>query len=183
MILSISRNLKIATLVSMLVWLPTEFCNAQSPGGDSTITVPVTAVDAPLNGFEIPGDENAAVPVVTPTGSSRNLFSVLTAGGPLMIPIAVCSFILVIFSLERVIALRRGRIIPSVFTKKFLEQLRAGDFTREQAIAVCEKNESPVSRVFLAGVQKWGRSGVEVEQAILDSGERIERTSSIPEAD
>ncbi len=171
--LSLTRNLKIAALISLLACLPTGICVAQTPGNDSTLTVPVTAVDAPMNGFEIPNNELAPAPATAPNGSSKNLFSALTAGGPLMIPIALCSFILVIFSLERVIALRRGRIIPGVFSKKFLEQLRAGDLTREQAIAVCEKNESPVSRVFLAGVQKWGRSGVEVEQAILDSGERV----------
>lgn len=137
--------------------------------GDGPSSVPV-AGDA--SGFVVPAQQPAENPL-PPPAPTRNLFTVLTAGGPLMIPIAFCSFVLVIFSLERVIALRRNRIIPAVFTRKFLEQLRDGDLTREQAAAVCEKNDSPVSRVFLAGVQKWGRSSVEVEQAILDAGERV----------
>ncbi len=104
---------------------------------------------------------------------SRRLTDVITAGGPLMIPIGACSFILVVFSFERLFSLRRGRIIPGPFTKRFLEQLKQGQLNRESAIALCEKNGSCMARVFLAGVQKWGRSGVEVEQAILDSGERV----------
>lgn len=123
------------------------------------------------DGFEIPAPATAAP--AAPAVRSRSLAQLILAGGPIMIPIVFCSFVLVVFSLERVIALRRSRIIPAAFTKKFLEQLRDGELTREQAIAVCEKNASPVSRVFLAGVQKWGRSSIEVEQAILDAGERV----------
>jgi len=170
---SLSTTMKLTLAMLLLAILPADSGFAQSPGNLEGIPVPVTGVDAPVNGFEVPAQVPATQLQASSAGPSRNLFHAITSGGPLMIPIAICSFILVIFSLERVIALRRGRIIPGVFTKKFLEQLRAGDLTREQAIAVCEKNESPVSRVFLAGVHKWGRSGVEVEQAILDSGERV----------
>ncbi len=39
-------------------------------------------------------------------------------------------------------------------------------------LKLCEENASPVAEVFGAAVRKWGRSSVEVEQAILDAGER-----------
>jgi biopolymer transport protein ExbB len=163
--------------VAMAAFLPAP-ARAQT-GSQSGEPVPVaTPVQAStggqdvagINGFEIPGTAAAPAPVAV---RSRSLVQLLTAGGPLMIPIVFCSFVLVVFALERTISLRRNRIIPGPFTRKFLEQLRAGDLTREQAIAVCEKNASPVSRVFLAGVLKWGRSGIEVEQAVLDAGERV----------
>jgi biopolymer transport protein ExbB len=80
----------------------------------------------------------------------RSLFGIIIAGGPLMIPIGICSFILVLFTLERLVSLRKSQIVP----------------------ALCDKSNSTVSRIFRAGVQKWGRSAVEVEQAILDAGER-----------
>ena len=38
---------------------------------------------------------------------------------------------------------------------------------------MCRKNGSPVAEVFAGAVQKWGRPAVEVEQAIIDSGERV----------
>ena len=37
---------------------------------------------------------------------------------------------------------------------------------------MCDKNSSPIANVFRAGVSKWARPAVEVEQAILDAGER-----------
>ena len=43
---------------------------------------------------------------------------------------------------------------------------------RIQRSRICERNKSPMANVFKAGVQKWGRSAVEVEQAVLDEGER-----------
>ncbi|MBX3416368.1 MAG: MotA/TolQ/ExbB proton channel family protein [Pirellulaceae bacterium] len=128
------------------------------------------------SGFEVAAPE--AAPAVAPKAdntivSSRRLLDVIYAGGPLMFPIALCSFGLVVFAFERFFSLRKSRIIPGPFTKKFLEQLKEGQINREAALALCEKNNSCVARVFLAGIQKWGRSGVEVEQAILDAGERV----------
>lgn len=128
------------------------------------------------SGFEVAAsDPVAAAPakVENTIVSSRRLLDVIYAGGPLMIPIAICSFGLVVFVFERFFSLRKSRIIPGPFTKKFLEQLKEGQINREAALALCEKNNSCIAKVFMAGIQKWGRSGVEVEQAILDAGERV----------
>ncbi|MCP4094949.1 MAG: MotA/TolQ/ExbB proton channel family protein [Planctomycetaceae bacterium] len=103
---------------------------------------------------------------------TRRLTDIVKSGGPLMIPIGICSFILVVFVFERLIGLRKGRIIPGPFTKRFLEQLRDGDLDREMALQLCERDKSPMANVFKAGVLKWGRSAVEIEQSVLDEGER-----------
>ena len=127
----------------------------------------------PENGFEVPADEadsggGASENIV----ASKRLLDVIKGGGPLMIPIALCSFILVVFTFERFISLRKGRILPGPFTRKFLQQLDEGSLNREHAMELCDDNGSPVAKVFKAGVEKWGRPSVEVEQAILDEGER-----------
>ena len=57
--------------------------------------------------------------------------------------------------------------------RRFLEQLREGQLTRDEALKLCEENRSPVAEVFAAAVRKWGRPSVEVEQAIIDAGERV----------
>ena len=51
--------------------------------------------------------------------------------------------------------------------------MRNGELTRKQALKICKSNSSPVAFVFAAASRKWGHSGVEVEQAIIDSGERV----------
>jgi biopolymer transport protein ExbB len=56
---------------------------------------------------------------------------------------------------------------------RFLTQLRERELDRDTAWELCEENQSPVSQVFAAGVKKWGRPSVEIEQAILDAGERV----------
>ncbi len=104
---------------------------------------------------------------------TKNLLQVIRDGGPLMLPIGVCSFILLVFVFERTIALRRGRVIPRPFVRRFLEQIQEGQLDRKAAAELCDENGSPVSEVFAGAVNKWGRPSVEVEQAIIDAGERV----------
>jgi biopolymer transport protein ExbB len=113
-----------------------------------------------------PAVEQVAIP-------TKNLLQVIRDGGPLMLPIGVCSFILLVFVFERTIALRRGRVIPRPFVRRFLEQIADGQLDRKTAAELCEENGSPVAEVFAAAVNKWGRPSVEVEQAIIDAGERM----------
>lgn len=103
---------------------------------------------------------------------TTSLVKILQDGGILMYPILLCSIISLVFLFERTISLRRGRVIPDPFVKRFLHQLREGQLDREQALALCEENKSPVAMVFAGAVRKWGRPSVEVEQALIDAGER-----------
>lgn len=142
--------------------------------------------DLPENAFDTsepaasvqPNNEAAESGSTEPVAATQNLVvprrltDIVKSGGPLMIPIGICSFILVVFVFERFISLRKGRIIPGPFTKRFLEQLREGELNQDAAVALCDRNNSAMANVFKAGVQKWGRPAVEVEQAVLDEGER-----------
>ena len=104
---------------------------------------------------------------------TRNLLEVVMDGGWLMLPIIVCSFVLCVFVFERLVSLRRGRVVPRPFVRRLLEQLREGTIGRDEAIACCEENGSPVAEVFLAALRKWGKASVEVEQSVIDAGERV----------
>ncbi len=118
--------------------------------------------------------EAPAEPIVdTSPIPTRSLLQVARDGGPLMVPIALCSFVLLVFVFERAIFLRRGRVIPRPFVKRFLQQMREGRLDRQRALELCEQNRSPVAHVFGAAVRKWGRPAVEVEQAVIDAGERV----------
>jgi biopolymer transport protein ExbB len=111
---------------------------------------------------------DAAPPV--PTSS---LFEMLVAGGPLMIPILLASFILVLITFERLISLRRRRVVPSIFVERFLLQIREGALDRSEALEKCDDEPSYIAQVFSAALRKWGKPAVEVEQAVLDEGERV----------
>jgi len=105
--------------------------------------------------------------------AERNLIHIVHQGGPLMVPILICSFILLIFAFERLLSLRRRRVIPRPFVRRFLHQLSERSINRDEALELCQDNGSPVARVFAGAVQKWGRPAVEVEQGIIDAGERV----------
>lgn len=104
---------------------------------------------------------------------SKNLWQVIQAGGLLMVPIGFCSVLTTLFVFERLLALRKGRVVPKPFIKRFLHQLSEGQLDRERALTLCLENGSPTADVFAAAVRKWGKPAVEVEQAVLDEGERV----------
>jgi biopolymer transport protein ExbB len=104
---------------------------------------------------------------------TKSLLEMLLAGGPPMIPIVLASFILLLVVFERVFSLRRRRVVPRLFVERFLLQVREGGLDRAEALARCDDESNHVARVFAAAVRKWGKPAVEVEQAVLDEGERI----------
>ena len=97
----------------------------------------------------------------------------IAQGGWLMIPLAVCSLIVFALSLERLIALRRGRVIPRPFVRRFTECVEDGQLSYDEATELCEAFDCPVAEVFRAAVRRWGRPMFEVEQAVMDAGDRV----------
>lgn len=120
-------------------------------------------------------EDASPAPATTETSAiaERNLIDIIQQGGPLMIPILICSVVLFLFVFERFISLRRRRVIPKPFVKQFLHELRENVIDQDDALDMCDDNDSPVAHVFSGAVQKWGRPAVEVEQGIIDAGERV----------
>lgn len=114
----------------------------------------------------------------TPAGAApripiTNLFAAIRQGGVMMIPIIGCSFGLMVFVFERLLALRRARVIPRSFVRGVIEQLEQQQLDRDEAIALCEENGSPTAELFQAALKRYGRPSVEIEQAVVDNGERV----------
>jgi biopolymer transport protein ExbB len=89
-----------------------------------------------------------------------------------VIPFALATLVALWFTTERLVVLRRGRVIPKPFVQRFLTLLKEGELTKDEALEVCARNDSPIAHVFAHGVRKWDKPSVEVEQAIIDGGER-----------
>jgi biopolymer transport protein ExbB len=104
-------------------------------------------------------------------GQSTLLDAVLSVG-PLLVPISIASVIMVLCVIERLMALRQNRVAPKRFIHCVLTQVEEGAVDKGGALDLCEENSSAIARVFEAGLRRWGRPAVEVEQAILDEGER-----------
>lgn len=103
----------------------------------------------------------------------NNLLSIIRQGGVLMFPIMGCSFVLVAFVFERSLFLRRSKVAPRLFVRGVIEQIEQQQLDRDEAIALCTENGSPIAQIFSGTLKKWGRPAVEVEQAMMDAGERV----------
>jgi biopolymer transport protein ExbB len=134
--------------------------SAQTPAATTAANSPAAAVDS------APTEENIGI-------ANKSLLGIIRDGGFVMYPLFLCSFVLLVFTFERAISLRTGRVIPGPFVKRFIHQLQDGQLDRDEARLVCEENGSLAAKMFDAAVRKWGRPGVEVEQAVIDAGERV----------
>ena len=139
---------------------------AQSNGAGGDSAVKIAPDESPATAAATKPADEAAIP-------TKSLLGILREGGLVMMPLLACSFVMLIFVFERSISLRRGRVVPGPFVKRFLHQLEERQLDREQGLLVCEENGSPIARVFAAAVKKWGRPAVEIEQSIIDTGERV----------
>lgn len=97
----------------------------------------------------------------------------LIAGGWLMIPLGVCSLVVLSLTLERMVALRRGRVIPRPFVRRFTECVEDGQLSFDEATQICNDFDCPVAEVFQAAVKRWGRPMIEIEQAVMDAADRV----------
>lgn len=93
-------------------------------------------------------------------------------GYPFVGAFVIASILTVWFAIERLVVLRRARVIPRAFVDRFLEHLGHGRIDKAEALKLCDENGSPVADIFSHGIRKWGKPSVEVEQAIIDGGER-----------
>ena len=90
-----------------------------------------------------------------------------------MLPLGICSLIVFTLSLERLIALRRGRVIPRPFVRRFTECVEDGQLSYDEATNICKDFDCPVAEVFREAVRRWGRPMFEIEQAVIDAGDRV----------
>lgn len=89
-------------------------------------------------------------------------------GGPVMVPIILCSIIAMAIVMERFYHLYRAKID----TKAFMEEI-AGSLKRNkvvEAIDKCDKTPGPIAHILKSGIMKHDRSRQEIRQAIEDAG-------------
>ncbi len=154
-----------------LIWSTSGF--AQQPAAASkserSTAVDVEPASAPSQGRK--SDQRTATPD-TVSGIPVSPLAIILKLRWWIIPFVAASVIAVWFSIERLVVLRRSRVIPKPFVERFLKHLEQGLLDKEAALQLCEENGSPVAAVFAHGVRKWGKPSVEIEQAIIDGGER-----------
>ena len=107
----------------------------------------------------------------------KSLFDMVLGGGPLMIPIALCSIVSVAFVVERSIRLRDGELGSKRYGKNILATLKSHG--PKDALELIEKRSKPLGRVIGAGLKRIGAPTLELEKAVEDAGAReVKRLSA-----
>lgn len=101
-----------------------------------------------------------------------SLLELIVKGGPVMVPIGLCSLVAVAVAVERSIGLRRNRIIPDGFMEGLPDAFGPQGNDLEGAVAYCRRTPSPISNILIAGIGKLGRKLEIVEKAVEDAAAR-----------
>jgi biopolymer transport protein ExbB len=143
------RQLKVETEDSDAAAKPAATTAAGSPGADAG--APATRARR--------GESSSTIG----RGSVLRLFA---QANPMLWPLALCSVVAVGYALERLIALRRERVIPRDFVNRFIDRLASGKLDRDRAAELCKANDSAVARIFALVVSYWGQPAATIRQAI-----------------
>lgn len=100
----------------------------------------------------------------------KNLWLTLRRGGPLMIPILVCSVVGLGFVIERFISLRQSAVAPKDLADQVLEAAHNGGLGK--GLELCQDGSSSLARVLAAGLSVANGSKQEMVAAMEEAGER-----------
>lgn len=109
------------------------------------------------------------------------MLNFIIKGGPIMIPIILCSIIALAIIIERIFHLYRAKIDTKDFMDKVSALLKRNKIV--DAIEMCEHTPGPIAHIMKAGILKHDRPKIEIKEAIEDAGvhevPRLERRLGI----
>ena len=107
-----------------------------------------------------------AAPVAEPEKIS--LFYLLREGGVLMIPLLICSIVMVYVFLERFMAIRKASVIDATFMSRIREQVTIGNL--QSAKSLCKNTDSPIARIIDKGLSRVGKPIDIIEKSMENTG-------------
>lgn len=107
-----------------------------------------------------------------PAAVAPSVWDLVVKGGPVMIPIGFGSLVALGLFVERVMSLRRDRVLPPGLVNG-LRGLRGDDEPgRARALELCRDHPSPLANILAVGVAHYGQPAERVERRIAEAGER-----------
>lgn len=92
---------------------------------------------------------------------------ILHKGGPVMIPIILCSIFGFAIAIEKRWQLHKAKIDTDKFLADILSTIRK--LKIQEAIGICDSVKSPISRILKSGIKKYDSSKDEIKQAMEDA--------------
>ncbi|MFA9370584.1 MAG: MotA/TolQ/ExbB proton channel family protein [Labilibaculum antarcticum] len=102
------------------------------------------------------------------TEISLNFIDLAFKGGWIMVPIIALSAIAMYIFFERFYAIRKATKVDSNFMNRIRDYIHEGKM--DSALALCESNDTPVSKMISKGIKRIGRPLNDVNAAIENIG-------------
>lgn len=124
------------------------------------ITAPADSASAVAN----------ALPVlpVPPQQEAITMFDLIVKGGPVMIPIGLCSIIAVYIIIERFLAIRKASRGDMNFMDNIRDFMLNGNVN--SAKSLCKNTPTPTARMIEKGISRMGKPAGEIERAVENAG-------------
>ena len=98
------------------------------------------------------------------------MLNFIIKGGVFIYPIIICSIVSLTIFIERVLSLRRKKIIPEAFLESIERLIKKENVS--EALGLCENNSSSISRIFYAGIKNYGKRREAIKERIEEVGRR-----------
>lgn len=112
---------------------------------------------------------------------SISMWSLVMAGGPLMIPLAICSVIAIYIFVERLLTVNKANVSSDAFMGRVKELVLKGDINGAKLL--CAQHDTPTARMIEKGVSRIGSPLKTIEASIENVGKievfRLEKNLSV----
>ena len=99
------------------------------------------------------------------------MYELLVAGGWLMVPIVLCSLAVVTISIERYLALRPAKVVPSKLLGQVWQMLMQDKLNRDNILEL--KNSSPLGYVLAAGLANASHGREVMKDSIEEAANQV----------
>ena len=93
---------------------------------------------------------------------------IIRKGGPVMVPIILCSIFALAIILERLMHLYKARSAMAKFVDDVIVALKRNRL--RDALDACEQSSLPVAQILKAGIAQYGQTRQEIKEAVEEAG-------------
>ena len=109
-----------------------------------------------------------AAAAAAPAPEKISLINLLMEGGALMIPLLLCSIIMVYVFVERLMAIRKAAVMDPTLIVRVQQLVETRNIPG--ALVACKNDQSPVARVLEKGLSRFDKPYEQVEKAMENAG-------------
>lgn len=103
----------------------------------------------------------------------QSVWDFVVKGGPMMVPLGVCSLLALAVIVERLFSLRRSQVLPADFLGGLKDTLKDNPANYDRALAYCRQHPCPIAQVLMAGLKHFSKTTEVIEKHVEEAGQRV----------